>query len=163
REHFVQLSLFEEALLKDKESELDNLKQRIRDLQVAVEEGKSALVDLATRTAHARSDLAAQEKDRAGLAAELARNRSEDSAAAAALHTWREKLNHKLATAKSAVERAGDVAQKIREVAESIRSCNTARDDQEKRIELLRGKVQETGSRLSSLQALQRNYEGYQD
>jgi chromosome segregation protein len=163
REHFVQLSLFEEALLKDKESALENIKQRIRDLQGAVEEGKSALVDLATRTAHARSDLAAREKERAGLESETARNRSEDAAAASTLNTWREKLDHKLATAKSAVERAGDVAQQSREVAESIRSWNAARDEQEKRIELLRGKVQENGSRLSSLQALQRNYEGYQD
>ena len=163
REHFVQLSLFEEALLKDKESELENLKRHIRELQAAVEEGKSTLIDLASRTAQARSDLAAQEKDRAELDAELARNRSEDAAAASALATWREKLDLKLATAKSTVERAGDVAQQSREVAESIRSWNTARDEQEKRIELLRGKVQENGSRLSSLQALQRNYEGYQD
>jgi len=163
REHFVQLSLFEEALLRDKESELENLKQRIRDLQAAVEQGKSALIDIATRSAHARSDLAAREKDRAGLESEIARNRSEDVAAASTLNAWREKLDHKLATAKSAVEHAGDVAQKSREVAESIRSWNATRDEQEKRIELLRGKVQENGSRLSSLQALQRNYEGYQD
>ena len=163
REHFVQLSLFEESLLKDKESELENLKQRIDALEASVEEAKSALIDLANRTAHARNDLAAQEKERGGIEHESARNRSEDAAAASALDTWQDKLRERLAAAASAVERAGNVAEKNRALAESLRSWSGARDDQEKRIALLRGKVQETSSRLGSLHTLQRNYEGYQE
>ena len=163
REHFVQLSLFEEALLKDKETELESLKQRIGDLEAKIEEDKSALIDLANRIAHARNELAGHEKDRAERQSELVRNSVEDGAAASALSTWTEKLQERLAAAKSAVVHAGDVAEKTRAVAESLHAWNNARAEQEKRIELLRSKVQETSSRLASLQALQRNYEGYQE
>ncbi|HEX2386292.1 MAG TPA: hypothetical protein VHL99_07000, partial [Candidatus Binatia bacterium] len=163
REHFVQLSLFEEARLKDKESELDTLKQRIRELETSVEEEKSALIELANRTAHARNEIAAEEKKRAELENSAARNRREDEAAAAGLDSWQAKLRERLTAAESAVGRATDVAEKSRAVAESIRAWNSARDEQEKRIELLRGRVQETSSRLTSLLALQRNYEGYQE
>jgi chromosome segregation protein len=163
RAHFVQLSLFEEALLKDKETELETLKHRIGDLEAKIEGDKSALIDLANRIAHARNELAGHEKDRAEMQSELMRNAVEDGAAASALSTWTEKLRERQAGGASVAERAGDVAEKTRAVAESLRTWNSARDVQEKRIELLRGKVQETSSRLSSLQALQRNYEGYQE
>ncbi|HTM10358.1 MAG TPA: chromosome segregation protein SMC [Verrucomicrobiae bacterium] len=162
REHFVQLSLFEEALLKDKESELENLKQRIRAVETSVEEDKSALIELANRAAHARNELAGEEKERAEIENDLTRSRSDDAAAATALDTWREKLRERQATGASTAERASDVAEKNRTLTESIRSWSAARDEQQNRIELLRGKVQETSSRLASLQTLQRNYEGYQ-
>ncbi|HEX9445517.1 MAG TPA: chromosome segregation protein SMC [Candidatus Binatia bacterium] len=163
QEHFVQLSLFEEAFLKDKETELHDLKQRIGNLQAGVEEEKSRLIDLANRTAHLKNDLAAKEKERREIESELGRNRGEDSAAAASLEAWRDKRRDRQAGRESAAGRAGEVAEQNRRVSESIRSWSATRDEQEKRIDLLRGRLQEHSSRLASLEALQKNYEGYQE
>ncbi len=163
QEHFVQLSLFEETLLRDKETELESLKLRIRDLQSAVEEEKSRLIDLATRTAHLKNDLAAKEKEQKEIEDELARSRSEDAAAAQSLELWTTKRRQKQSVQKAAAERAGKVAHDSRRAAESIQTWNAAREEQEKKIDLLRGKMQESSSHLASLESLQKNYEGYQE
>ncbi len=163
QEHFVQLSLFEEALLRDKETEMESLKLRIRNLQSAVDEEKSRLIDLANQAAHLRNDLAAKEKEQKEVESEWARNRSEDSTAASALELWSTKRRQKQAVQKAAEERAGKVAHQHRQVAESIQAWSAARDEQEKSIELLKGKLRENSFHLASLESLQKNYEGYQE
>jgi chromosome segregation protein len=163
REHFVQLSLFEETLLREKETELETLKARIREIQSAVEEQKTTLIDLANETARLRNDLAAKEKEQKQLEAELARNHGEDSAAAAALELWLEKRRHKKTVQKAAEERSGKVAHHTWQLGESIQSWSAAKEEQDRKIEMLKGKLQEASSRLSSLESLQKNYEGYQE
>ena len=163
QEHFVQLSLFEEAFLRDKETELETLKTRIRSLHSELEQEKSALIDLANRTAHSKNDLLAKEKEQKEIEAELARSRSEDSSAVAALELWLEKRRQKRTVQKAAEERAGKVAHQTWQLAESIQSWSAARDEQDEKIDLLKGKLQETSSRLSSLETLQKNYEGYHE
>ncbi len=163
QEHFVQLSLFEEAYLRDKETELDNFKLQIRNLQSALEQEKSLLIDLANQTAHLRNDLLAKDKERRGVEGELARNLSEESTAAAALESWLEKKRERKAAQENSLERAREVARKNQEATESLQSWSAVRDEQEKRMGLLKARLQETSSRLASLEALQKNYEGYQE
>jgi chromosome segregation protein len=163
REHFVQLSLFEEAFLKEKETELETLKSRIRGLQSAVEREKSALIDLANETARLKNDLSAKEKELREVERESARNRNEDATAASALELWLEKRRQKKTVQKAAEERAGKVAHQTWQLGESIQSWNAAKDEQDSKIEMLKGKLQEASSRLASLESLQKNYEGYQE
>jgi chromosome segregation protein len=163
REHFVQLSLFEETFLKEKETELETLKSRIRALQSEVEQDKSALIDLANETARLKNDLLAKEKELKQLEGESARNRSEDATAAAALELWLEKRRQKKTVQKAAEERAGKLAHQTWQLAESIQSWSAAKEEQDSKIENLKGKLQESSSRLASLESLQKNYEGYQE
>ncbi|HEY2987212.1 MAG TPA: chromosome segregation protein SMC [Candidatus Binatia bacterium] len=163
REHFVQLSLFEETFLRDKETELENLKLEIRNLQSSLEQEKSLTIDLAAQTAHLKNDLLAKEKEQKEIEAEWARNRSEDSATAGSLELWRERRRQKKTVQNAASERAGKLAHQSRQIAESIQTWRAARDEQEKKIDLLKGRLQEHSSRLASLETLQKNYEGYQE
>ena len=62
KESFIQLSLFEETFLCDKESELESLQEQIRSLQSALEREKESLIDAANQIANFKNDAMSQGK-----------------------------------------------------------------------------------------------------
>ncbi len=100
QQEFVQLSLFEETYLRDKEKELEKIKLQIRDLQAEVEREKETLIDAANQVSHLKNDSLVNERRCEEIDRALARNRKEESEVALSLEAWKEKRQEK----KSALE-----------------------------------------------------------
>jgi chromosome segregation protein len=163
QESFVQLSLFEEAYLRDKEKELENLKLQMRHLESELEREKTHLIDAVNQVSHLKNELLAKERQREEVERERSRNHKEGAAAADALASWVEKRRERKAALEGALARAKQVERESREAAESIQAWGKAKEEQEKKLAALKERLQETRSGLASLEALQKNYEGYQE
>jgi chromosome segregation protein len=163
KESFVQLSLFETTLLSEKEQELERLQQQIQSLQADLDREKEALIESANQIAHLKNHAVAKETRRMEIDKELARSQKEHAAAANLLELCDQKRSGTKkaleACAAQARERAIDAAQ----TTAWVQSLARARDNQERKIELLKEQIQENRSRLISLEDLQRNYEGCQE
>ena len=61
KENFVQLSLFEEGFLREKETELNHLQAQIRALQSEVDREKETLIETANQIAYLKNDAAVKE------------------------------------------------------------------------------------------------------
>src|SRR5882724_76022 len=163
RESFVQLSLFEETFLRDKESELEKLQAQIRMLQDGVEREKEALIDAANQIAYLKNDFLAKDKRRGEISKELARSEAELSETTESLSACDEKRNESSQALGSCAEEMRQRALEAAHVAASIQALSRARQAQEKKIAALKAQIQENRSRLESLADLQKNYEGYHE
>ena len=163
KESFVQLSLFEETFLLDKESELEKLQAQIRMLQDGVEREKEALIDAANQIAYLKNDFLAKDKRRGEISKELARSEAELSETTESLGACDEKRNESSQALGSCAEEMRQRALEAAHVAASIQALSRARQAQEKKIAALKAQIQENRSRLESLADLQKNYEGYQE
>jgi len=163
KESFVQLSLFEETFLRDKESELEKLQAQIRMLQDGVEREKEALIDAANQIAYLKNDFLAKDKRRGEISKELARSEAELSETTESLGACDEKRNESSQALGSCAEEMRQRALEAAHVAASIQALSRARQAQEKKIAALKAQIQENRSRLESLADLQKNYEGYQE
>ncbi|HEX2228089.1 MAG TPA: chromosome segregation protein SMC [Candidatus Binatia bacterium] len=163
KESFVQLSLFEQNFLEEKELVLKGLEERMRVLELDQDRVKAALIEAANRIAYLRNDILAHEKRRAEIEGDLARNREESSQATVALAQARQKSGE----AKSALEISLDQARECGlEAAQAQAAAQTlakAKQEQEANIAALKEQLQENRSRLMSLEDLQKNYEGCQE
>ncbi|MBI2986669.1 MAG: chromosome segregation protein SMC [Deltaproteobacteria bacterium] len=162
QEEFVQLSLFEEAYLRDKEKELEKIKLQIRDLQGEVEREKEALIGAANQAAHLRNESLLKERQRGETERELARNRSEGSETARSLETCQKKRQEKKSALERSLEHAGEIRKETGEAAGAIEEWSRILEKEEIKIAALKERLHESRSRLASLEALQKNYEGYQ-
>ena len=163
QESFVQLSLFEENFLKDKETELEKVRSEISSLQSGTEQEKGTLIELANRTAHLKNDLGAAERKRGELQAGLARNREENSGAFQSLASWTEKREERKAALERSSERAGEVERESNEASAAIQKWTREKEELEQKITALKERLQDARSLLLSLEELQRNYDGYQE
>jgi chromosome segregation protein len=163
KESFVQLSLFEESFLRDKEAELASLQSRVRSLQAELEQDKTGLIDLANQIVNLKNDALAKQRRHEEIAAELDHNRQELEQAAGALagsEGSRASSTQALAAcAQEARARALEAAQ----ASATLQTLAKTREEQEARILALKEQIQESRSRLLSFEELQRNYEGYQE
>jgi chromosome segregation protein len=160
---FVQLSLFEESFLRDKEGELEKLQQELRSLQQALDREKEALIEAANQIAQLRNQSLALEKRRGEIAADLTRNQGEYDADADALNALEQKRSDTESSLASVVEQGRQRALEAAELGVTIQQLTAAKEAQEHRVESLKERIQECRSRLVSLEDLQRNYEGYQE
>ncbi len=163
KDHYVQLSLFEETFLNDNERELAALEVRIQTLQSEIDNEKSALIEIANQVAYLNNDSAAKEKRRAEVHAELTRNAGEHEAAVNALAACDDKRRDAESALGSSLDRAHERTLEMAQVTTSIQTLGTAKEEQERKAESLKEQIQETRSRLLSLEDLQKNYEGYQE
>ncbi len=162
-ESFIQLSLFEESFLRDKESELENLQIRLRSLQAELEEEKAALIDAANQIANLKNEALAKEKRHSEIDRELARNRAELAQASAELAACEEK---KCASAGALAGCSDEVRERTLEVAQvnaTIQGLSKCRAEQESKFASIKEQIHESRSRLRSFEELQKNYEGYQE
>jgi chromosome segregation protein len=163
KESFVQLSLFEQHFLDDKERELRTLQERMDGLEADLERDKVALIEAVNRIAFLNNDILAKEKRRGEIERELGRSRAEHGTASAELA----QAHHKGCEAKRALESCLDQAREraleaVRAQA-TVQSLSQAKEEQELAIATLKERLQEHRSRLLSLEDLQRTYEGYQE
>ncbi len=163
KDHYVQLSLFEETFLNDNERELAALEVRVQTLQSEIDNEKSALIEIANQVAYLNNDSAAKEKRRAEVHAELTRNAGEHEAAVNALAACDDKRRDAESALGSSLDRAHERTLEMAQVTTSIQTLGTAKEEQERKAESLKEQIQETRSRLLSLEDLQKNYEGYQE
>jgi chromosome segregation protein len=163
KESFVQLSLFEETFLRDKESELEKLQAQVRTLQDGVEREKEALIDAANQIAYLKNDFLAKDKRRGEISKEVARSEAELTETTESLSACDEKRNESGQALDSCAKEMRQRALEAAHVAASIQALSQARQAQEKKIAALKEQIQENRSRLESLADLQKNYEGYHE
>ena len=163
KESFIQLSLFEESFLRDKESELAGLQSRMRALQTELDQEKAALIDIANRIVNVKNDALSKERRHGEISGELARSREELTQASNALTTCEETLEASAQALAACSQNARERALEAAQATATLQSLSKSRDDQEKQISLLKEQIHETRSRLLSFEELQKNYEGYQE
>jgi len=160
---FIQLSLFEETFLSDKERELEKLQSEIRIAQTELERGKEALIDLAGQIASLKNDVIAKERRRAEITVELTRSRDELVEASKALSDSANKMEE---TDQALASVRAQMRERVLETTlaqASIQALGTAREEKQQQIGALKEQIQENRSRLLSLEDLQKNYEGCQE
>jgi chromosome segregation protein len=163
KESFIQLSLFEESFLRDKEDELAALQARMRSLQSELDQEKAALIDIANQIANVKNEALAKERRHGEISAEVARSREELTEAAAALATCEGTQG---ASERALIACIHEIRERTIEAAQAtatLQSLNKSRDEQEIKISALKEQIQESRSRLLSFEELQKNYEGYQE
>jgi chromosome segregation protein len=163
KDSFIQLSLFEETFLREREAELSGLQGQIRTLQDDIDRQKAALIDAANQIAYLKNDSVAKDKRQAEIAAELGRCQSESAQATVSLTACGERREETSQAMNTCVEALRGCTLESTMVTASIQTLSQARDDQQRRIDGLKAEIQEHRSRLLSLEDLQRNYEGYQE
>ena len=163
KESFVQLSLFEETLLQDKEGELESLQARIRSLQSELDRDKEAIIEAANQIAYLKNDSLAKEKRRGEIRREFARSQEDHSVAAQSLEICEQKRIDAKRALEISLEQARERAIEAAQTTATIQSLDQANDEQERKVGTLKQRIQESRSRLLSLEDLQRNYEGYQE
>ena len=85
RESFVQLSLFEESFLQEKEADLNKLQAEVKFLQCDLDREKEALIEAANQIAYLRNDALAKSHRCEEISKELGRSREEHAAASTSL------------------------------------------------------------------------------
>jgi chromosome segregation protein len=163
KESFVQLSLFEETFLSEKEAELQALQAKIAALQSDLEREREALIDTASHIANLKNDALSNEKRRGEIDKELARSREEMSRITAALATSEKSISASQASLASCLEEIRNRSLEAALATASIQSLNSAREEKEKKLACHKEQLQETRSRLASLEDIQKNYEGCQE
>ena len=163
KESFIQLSLFEESFLRENETELEKLQAEIQTLQSDVETEKAALIDIANHLVYLKNDLAAKERRRDETNRALERNCEEHSGAAASLELIESKRSEAERALEASLEQSGERNLEFAQVSALIQNLTRGKDEQETTIEALKERIQESRSRLLSLEDLQKNYEGYQE
>ena len=163
KESFIQLSLFEESFLRENETELEKLQAEIQALQSELETERAALIDIANQLVYLKNDLAAKERRRDETNRALERNCEEHSTATASLELIESKRNEAERALEASLEQSGERNLEFAQVTAVIQSLTRSKDEQEETIEALKERIQESRSRLLSLEDLQKNYEGYQE
>ena len=163
RESFVQLSLFEEIFLQEKESDLNKLQSEVKALQCNLDREKEALIDAANQIAYLRNDALTKSNRCQEISNELARSRQEHAVASTSLSLCEQKLTDTKMAREHCLAQAKDRGVEAAQVNALIQTLVGAKEDQEKRVESLKEQIHENRSRLLSLEDLQKNYEGYQE
>jgi len=163
RESFVQLSLFEEIFLQEKESDLNKLQSEVKALQCNLDREKEALIDAANQIAYLRNDALTKSNRCQEISNELARSRQEHAVASTSLSLCEQKLTDTKTAREHCLAQAKDRGVEAAQVNALIQTLVGAKEDQEKRVESLKEQIHENRSRLLSLEDLQKNYEGYQE
>ncbi|MEX0801965.1 MAG: chromosome segregation protein SMC [Candidatus Binatia bacterium] len=163
RESFIQLSLFEESFLRDNETELAKLQTAIQSLQSEVDTEKAALLEVANHLTNLQNDLAAKARRQDETQRGLARSQNEHSATANSLELSERKRNEAQQDLEVAIKHARARKLESAQVTALIQTLGRTKEEQEKKIDSLKEQIQESRSRLMSLEDLQRSYDGYQE
>jgi len=162
-ESFVQLSLFEETFLSDKEGELEKLQVQVRTLQSEVDREKEGLIDTANQITNLKNDALAKEKRRGEIGTELTRSHEELTQVEVTLSECQAKIAQTDQLLAACLEAIRGRTLEATLATASIHALSNALEDKQKKITCLKERIQENRSRLASLEDLQKNYEGCQE
>ena len=163
RESFVQLSLFEESFLQEREADLAKLQSEVKSLQCSLDQEKETLIETANQIAYLRNDALIKSNRCQEISKELGRSREEHATASTALLLCEQKLIDSKTAQENCLAQANERSIEAAEVNALIQTLVEAKEEQEKRAESLKERIHENRSRLLSLEELQKNYEGYQE
>ncbi len=162
-ESFVQLSLFEEGFLQEKEQQLIKLHAEVKSLQSDFDREKEALIEAANQIAYLRNDALAKSHRCQEISKDLTRSQEEHATALSSLELCERKRADTKAALDHCLDQARERGTEAAEINALIQTLLKEKADQEKRAGLLEQQVHESRSRLESLEDLQKNYEGYQE
>ncbi|MFQ5851904.1 MAG: chromosome segregation protein SMC [Candidatus Binatia bacterium] len=162
-EDFLQLSLFEGAYLQEKEKELGEVKVQIQNAQSGLEREKEILIDMLNRASHWKNERLAATKRREEVEKELSRKQKEHAETVRSLEAWKKKRQEEGATLEDSLARAREIEREMGEATDWVKEWVGVKERQERELETLKEQLHEVRSRLVSLEALQKNYEGYQE
>ncbi|MGH7829766.1 MAG: chromosome segregation protein SMC, partial [Candidatus Binatia bacterium] len=163
QEDFIQLSLFEEGRLREKEKELSEIRIGIETLQSELDKERAWLIEAATQVSHLNNDRVSRERRHEEIRRELARSEQEKTATTQSVQFWKEKRHERKAALERSATRAKELEREIGEAKKSLEAWGRVRENLEGKIGALKERLQEHRSQIVSLEALQRNYEGYQE
>jgi chromosome segregation protein len=163
RENFVQLSLFEESFLQEKEQQLIRLHAEVKSVQSDLDREKEALIEAANQIAYLRNDALAKSHRCQEISRDLIRIQEEHATALSSLELCERKRADTKAALDHCLDQARERSMEAAEIHALIQTLVRAKADQEKRAESLEQQIHESRSRLESLEDLQKNYEGYQE
>jgi chromosome segregation protein len=163
RENFVQLSLFEESFLQEKEQQLIRLHAEVKSVQSDLDREKEALIEAANQIAYLRNDALAKSHRCQEISRDLIRIQEEHATALSSLELCERKRTDTKAALDHCLDQARERSMEAAEIHALIQTLVRAKADQEKRAESLEQQIHESRSRLESLEDLQKNYEGYQE
>jgi chromosome segregation protein len=163
KESFVQLSLFEESFLLEKEQQLVTLHADVKSLQSDLDREKEALIEAANQIAYLRNDALAKSQRCQEINKHLTRSREEQATVLSSLELCRRKLADTKAAFDHCLDQARERGMEAAKINALIQTLLKAKADWEKTTDSLAQQIHENRSRLESLEDLQKNYEGYQE
>jgi chromosome segregation protein len=163
QEDVVQLSLFEESRLHGKEKDLAELRIRMQGLQSEMESDRTWLIEASTQISHLRNERLARERRREEIQRQLARSEQESAAAIRSRQFWKDKQQERKGALERSSTRAKELTQEIDGIQSNIEAWGRVREDLDRKIGALKEQLQEHRSQIVSLEALHKNYEGYQE
>ncbi|HET8563450.1 MAG TPA: chromosome segregation protein SMC [Candidatus Binatia bacterium] len=161
--NFIQLSLFEESFLKEKEQELEKIQFQIQSLQKEIDREKEVLIETANQISYLKNDLLVNERRLEEIKGDRARSQQEHCTATRSRELAVQKRDETGRALEASLQHAKNATMEAKEMTASIRNLSKVREEQEKKVEVLKEQLQENRSRLISLEDLQKNYEGYQE
>ena len=163
KESFVQLALFEESFLQDKEQQLTKLLAEFKAIQRDLDRDKEALIEAANQIAYLRNDALAKSQRCQEISKHLTRSQEEYADALSSLNLCEQKRADTRAALDRSLDQARERGMELAEISVLIQTLLESKADQEKNAESLEQQIHESRSRLESLEDLQKNYEGYQE
>jgi chromosome segregation protein len=163
REKFVQLSLFEEGSLREQEQSFAELKQRIQVLQAEVDHERESLIEVLNRLARLRNDHQAKDRSREDVIQELANGARERAKWSSLFDSWNQKKQERKQALETLIAQEAEVTAAMSELAARLQEHVQVKEEQEQALESLKARLQESKSKWASLDAIHRNYEGFQE
>ena len=161
RASFVQLSLFEGVSLREQEKSVAELNQKIQNLRADVDRDKEKLIEAWNQVSRLRNDHQAKDKKREEVNRELTENESERAKWDLLLATWKQRGQDGKEALVTFLAQEEETRTTMSQLAERLRVESQIKEERDQALEALRERLQESKSKWASLDALQRNYEGF--
>jgi len=161
RASFVQLSLFEEVSLREQEKNVAELGQRIQNLRSEADRDRENLIETWNRVSRLRNDHQAKDKKREEAGRELTENESERAKWDLQLTTWEQRGREGKEALVTLLAQEEETRSTMSGLAERLRVDSQTKSQREEALAALRERLQESKSKWASLEALQKNYEGF--
>ena len=162
-EDFAQLSLFEEERVTRMESDVSDLRARIEALQAGVERERELLVDRVEAHSQLTNTRRAHEERLERLREESAGNERERGGVEEALEDLDGRRAREAAELRQCEARASETDERLRGAGAAVERAGAALAGHEEALARLKEELQDARSGLNSLEALQKNFEGYQE
>jgi chromosome segregation protein len=131
------------------------------DVSLRLEQERAGLVAIASRLANHESNLVNLARQRADLEARRAKNRAEADALRAQEHELDRARGDVARMVEASRHNAAEIAERKTHEEEALQRTREAFSENEIQVMALREELSDKRSRLASLEALQKNYEGF--